>query len=463
MHRKYRQLIFAALALTDAAVTAAAMALAWWLRLGSGLFPAGANFPLGTYMGYLVGLIPLFWAMYGIAGLYGTPLRSRLLAELGGLLRANGLALLVLMAMLFLFKQGDVSRAVLVTFVLLNTVGGVAGRRAVRWLALSLLQQERVQRQVLVLGAGPLGQEFVRRTRDGRLPGLHVFAFLDDNPDLQEVAGLRVLGGLDLLEPVVRERTVDEVIIALPLYAYEKVSQVLRLCEDFGVHAWIIPDYLRFVPARAAAEDVDGLPIIDLRHIPLNDPLNRMVKRGVDLAVAAVGLLAAGPVMLAIALAIRLTSPGPVLFRQERVGLNRRRFQMLKFRTMHVHEGSDTTWTTADDPRRTRLGALLRRASLDELPQLLNVLRGDMSLVGPRPERPHFVEQFRDQVPKYMLKHLVRPGITGWAQVNGWRGDTSIAERIACDLYYIENWTAWLDFRIMWLTVWRGMGGKHAY
>ena len=237
------------------------------------------------------------------------------------------------------------------------------------------------------------------------------------------------------------------------------------MCEKSGVHTKFIPDYNNIIPTKPYTEDIQGLPVINIRRVPLNNLLNRFVKRSVDLFGAVVALILFSPVMLITAIVIKVTSPGPLIFKQERIGLKNKPFYMYKFRSMVVQEDTDEKkeWTTKNDPRVTPVGRFIRRTSIDELPQLFNVLMGTMSLVGPRPERPQFVDKFKEEIPRYMIKHQVRPGLTGWAQVNGYRGDTSIRKRIEYDLYYIENWTIGFDFKIILLTFFKGFINKNAY
>ena len=258
----------------------------------------------------------------------------------------------------------------------------------------------------------------------------------------------------DDLEYILEQNSLDEIAITLSLGEYEKLRRIVALCEKAGVHTKFIPDYGNIIPTIPYMEDLQGLPIIHIRHVPLNSLPNAMVKRAVDIFGALVGIILFSPIMLVTAIAIKLTSPGPIIFCQERVGLHNRPFKMYKFRSMKVQDASEEkkAWTVKNDPRVTPIGKFMRKTNIDELPQLVNVLRGDMSLVGPRPERPFFVKKFQEVIPRYMIKHQVRPGMTGWAQVNGYRGDTSIAKRIECDLYYVENWTLWLDFKILFLT-----------
>ncbi len=231
------------------------------------------------------------------------------------------------------------------------------------------------------------------------------------------------------------------------------------------MHTKFIPDYNKFIPTRPYTEDLQGLPVINIRHVPLNDLLNATMKRIMDLLGAVTALILFSPVMVITAAIIKSTSPGPIIYSQERVGLHNHPFKMYKFRSMEVQlPGQEKgKWTTPHDPRVTPVGRLIRKTSIDELPQLFNVLAGSMSLVGPRPERPFFVERFKEEIPRYMIKHQVRPGMTGWAQINGYRGDTSIEKRIEHDLYYIENWTLGFDFKILFLTVFKGFINKNAY
>jgi Undecaprenyl-phosphate glucose phosphotransferase len=244
-----------------------------------------------------------------------------------------------------------------------------------------------------------------------------------------------------------------------------KLGEIISTCEKAGVKTQIVPYYYKYIPNKPYMDDIDGIPIIDTRHVPLDNFIKRALKRGFDVVFSIVALTLASPVMILSALLVKTTSKGPVFYKQERVGLNRKPFMMLKFRSMVVQtkEEEQDKWTIQNDPRKTKWGSFMRKSSIDELPQFINVLKGDMSVVGPRPERPFFVEQFKDEIPKYMIKHQVRPGITGWAQVNGWRGDTSIHKRIECDLYYIENWKFSFDVKIVLLTVFKGFINRNAY
>ena len=264
---------------------------------------------------------------------------------------------------------------------------------------------------------------------------------------------------------VLENNRLDEIALTLGLQEYYKLKRIVAACEKSGVHTKFVPDYNDIIPTRPYTEDLMGLPVVNIRHVPLTNTFNMICKRIMDIIGSVVAILIFSPVMLVTAVLVKTTSKGPLIYRQERVGLHNQVFQMYKFRSMEVQSPGreKKAWTVRNDPRVTRVGRVIRRTSIDELPQLFNILKGDMSLVGPRPERPFFVEKFREEIPRYMVKHQVRPGLTGWAQVNGFRGDTSIKKRIEYDLYYIENWTLGLDIKILFLTFFKGFVNKNAY
>jgi Undecaprenyl-phosphate glucose phosphotransferase len=325
-------------------------------------------------------------------------------------------------------------------------------------------------RRVLVAGAGELGQLVANTIATHRELGYSVVGFLDDDPGRLPpgTTGPPILGALSDCRRVAEEQRVDELYIALPLEDHTSLVRLVRNVGHECLDIKVVPDLIQYATMRAALDDLDGIPIISLNEVPLRG-WNGLLKRGLDIVLgsAILGLLTlVVPLLPLIALLIKWRGgPGPVLFRQERMSLDGKTFLMYKFRSMHdnAERATGPVFATADDPRRTGVGAFLRRHNLDELPQLLNVVLGDMSLVGPRPERPPFVRQFKERIPQYMLRHRVKSGMTGWAQVNGWRGNTSIEKRIEYDLYYIENWSLLLDLKILILTLFRGFGQKHAY
>ena len=296
--------------------------------------------------------------------------------------------------------------------------------------------------------------------------GYHIQGILDDHKDPGYVyKKIPVLGPISHLETFLAANTLDEIVITLSIGEYANLEQIVAACEKSGVHTKFIPDYNNIIPTIPYMEDLQGLPVINIRHVPLTNVFNATVKRCVDIFGALFGITLFSPLMLITATLIKITSPGPVIYSQERIGLHNRPFKMFKFRSMEVQDPNKEKkqWTTPHDPRVTPVGRFIRKTSIDEMPQFFNILIGDMSLVGPRPERPLFVEKFKEEIPRYMIKHQVRPGLTGWAQVNGYRGDTSITKRIEHDLYYIENWSLGFDFKIMFLTIFKGFINKNAY
>lgn len=289
---------------------------------------------------------------------------------------------------------------------------------------------------------------------------------LDDDVERGTIyKGVKVIGAVENLPIILPQNKLDEIAITLSLDKYSDLEHIVNMCEKSGVHTKFIPDYYNIIPTRPYTEDLLGLPVINIRNVPLTNFFNSFIKRAVDIVGALFAILIFSPIMLLTAILVKVTSEGPILYSQERVGLHNRKFKMYKFRSMEVQTPREEQgcWTVKNDPRVTPIGRIIRSTSIDELPQLFNVLMGDMSLVGPRPERPFFVEKFQEEIPRYMVKHQVRPGITGWAQINGLRGDTSIKKRIEYDLYYIENWTLAFDIKILFLTIFTGFVNKNAY
>jgi len=469
MLKERSQLFMGLFVAADLAVLALAWALAYVLRFVVPVIPVTKGTP--PVVNYLT-LLPVIFAIWGLVfragGLYDPMRGSAGSSERRRILRAASLAMLIFTAVSFVFfeKAYSLSRLMLLYFYVLGTLGIILERATLR----EVLRQARRRgfnlRHVLVVGDGDLA----RAVADGmvRNPelGLKVQAFLSDDPARVGtlVGAVPVVGLWDEVADVVGRGGVDQVVLALPFEAMPRLDGLVSRLDEAAVDIKVVPDVERFVSLKSGIEEFEGLPVISLRATPLVG-WNRVMKRAMDIALGALALVLVAPLMLAIALLVKLTSRGPVLFSQERMGLDGRVFRVWKFRTMRTdaEESSGPVWAVADDPRRTAVGGVLRRLSLDELPQLLNVLRGEMSLVGPRPERPVFIEEFRRHVPRYMLRHMVRAGITGWAQVNGWRGNTSIEQRIQYDLYYIENWSLLLDLKILALTFVRGFVHKNAY
>lgn len=396
------------------------------------------------------------------------PRRERQLAgEVLDIAKAGGLAFLLILAFQNFFQhEASFSRA----FHLLFLASLVAALSVLHLTARAVLRRLRErgwnQRHVLVCGAGSLGRRVAHAIHEHRWTGLTVRGFLDDDPALAGtvVDGVPVLGTLADVHATIAEKGIDQVIAAIPFSENGKLPGLLTTLTTETVDVRIVPDLAGFGALNMSISDLDGLPLVSLRESPLIG-WSRVAKRAVDVLVSVAVLAAAAVPMLLIALAIKLTSRGPVFYTQERMGLDGRTFRMLKFRTMRADAEAQTgaVWATENDPRRTRLGTFLRKTSLDELPQFLNVLAGQMSVVGPRPERPVFIQDFKRKIPQYMLRHKVKAGITGWAQVNGWRGNTSLDKRIEYDLYYIEHWSIGFDLWIIALTPFKGLVSKNAY
>ncbi len=339
-------------------------------------------------------------------------------------------------------------------------------RNDIRYVLRDMRRRGFNQKHILLVGYSRAAEEYIDRIIANPQWGYTIQGILDDEVQAKtEYKGIPVIGEISSLMPILLENHLDEIAITLGLGEYYRLEEIVSLCEKSGVHTKFIPDYNNIIPTKPYTEDILGLPVINIRHVPLTNNFLAVLKRLIDIVGSVCGLVVASPVMLLACMMIKLTSPGPLIYKQERVGLHNKIFQMYKFRSMEVQKESEEkkAWTTKDDPRVTGIGKLMRRTSIDELPQLFNILRGDMSLVGPRPERPFFVEKFREEIPRYMVKHQVRPGLTGWAQVNGYRGDTSIRKRIEYDLYYIENWTLGFDVKILVLTIFKGFVNKNAY
>ena len=311
-----------------------------------------------------------------------------------------------------------------------------------------------------------MGQDLVTKLRKHPELGIQIAGFVTSDPNSvgTEIHGVKVIGKYSDVRELIIKRGIDIILVALPFHAHNQLKEVLEWIGDETVSIMVLPDLFEFVTLRGSVSEFEGMPLISLRDTPLYG-WNIIVKRVLDIVFSSLVIIFTSPVMLIIAILIKLTSRGPLLLKQERMGLDGKTFNMLKFRTMFTNAEQETgpVWAKKDDPRRTKIGKLLRRTSLDELPQFFNVLKGAMSIVGPRPERPVFIENFRSTIPKYMLRHKMKAGITGWAQVSGWRGNTSLEKRIEYDLYYIENWSLNFDLKIIWLTVWNGLINKHAY
>jgi Undecaprenyl-phosphate glucose phosphotransferase len=428
------------------------------------LFGHGDRPPFADYALQLLPILVVWGVAYKAFDLYRPNRLGSHLAEWFDIAKASTLGVLVLVSgMTFFFRGYEYSRLVIVMFWVASIVSVSFSRAAFREGLRFARRRGYNQRYAVVVGGGEPAAEVLRVLRRRRDTGIQVLGLLSDKPEA-EGAPVRWLGGIEEIRGVLASQQVDIVVIALPHSDYPRLSAVLHEIGDEPVAIHFVPDLFSLASLRGGVEEFESIAFIHLRESPLYG-WNQVLKRGVDLVLGAVALAVALPFMAAIAGAVALTSGRPILYRQERMGLDGRRFRMLKFRTMRPDAETHTgpRWAVPDDPRRTQLGTFLRAWSLDELPQLFNVLRGEMSLVGPRPERPSFVEDFRRRVPGYMLRHKMKAGITGWAQINGWRGNTSIEKRIEYDLEYIARWSLGFDLSILLRTLWLGFRNRNAY
>lgn len=455
--------------LLDAVVVAISYLFAWYLKFCTILAdtePGAGALDMGTYFGFLYFLVPEYIILYYFFHLYAPKRATRRKYEISGILKANTVGIVIFIVFLYMIKQPDFSRTMMGLFYVINIAFTTICRTMIRNMLLYFRKKGYNLKYILLVGYSRAAEEYITRINANPQWGYVVRGILDDRiPSGTLYKGVKVVGRIENIKYILPENKLDEIAITLALKDYDHLEAIVDLCEKSGVHTKFIPDYNSLVPSHPYTEDLMGLPVINIRYVPLTNTLNWISKRAVDILGAAAGIIISSPIMLLAALAVGLTSRGPVIFKQERVGLHNKTFKMYKFRTMAMQKPSaeQKAWTVKDDPRVTKVGKLLRRTSLDELPQLFNILMGEMSLVGPRPERPQFVEQFKEEIPRYMIKHQVRPGLTGWAQINGYRGDTSIRKRIEYDLFYIENWTMSMDFKIMFLTIFKGFVNKNAY
>ena len=466
MIRQNQRFFNLALVVIDMIVIAFSLIFAWFIRFQSNLLIHDSNLGFKYYSLSLLLIVPLYILLYSAFGLY-TPQRTKSVRSLPiSIIKANIIGLLILVTFLFIAGQVDYSRYLLAMFAIFSIIFSTIERVIFKQFLRFIRGKGFNIKYILMIGAGVLGEQVATKLNQREYLGYSIIGFLDDNIKKgHEIADSKVIGKIDGLCDVILTNQVDKVIITISPRHAALLESIIDLCERYGVKAEIVPDYYRYFPAKHYIDMIDDIPIIDIRYVPLDSSFKKVIKRISDLAFAAAGIIVLSPVLLLTAVTIKLTSPGPVIFKQERIGLNRKKFVMYKFRSMRIqdNEAEKHQWTVKDDPRTTKFGSFIRKTSIDELPQLFNILKGDMSLIGPRPERPYFVKKFREEVPEYMIKHHVRPGMSGWAQVHGWRGNTSIKKRIEFDIYYVENWTLILDIKIFFMTLIKGLVNKNAY
>jgi len=471
--RRYNRLLVALYVVTDALLAAWAFILAYGIRFESGLIPVIRGYPpIQQYLNilpFVAVLTPLAFQLQGVYRLrrgrsrvddFFAVLIGSILAVVFGVMSTLYVSVYYVSAEEKAQGAYEVSQIVWGLFLVLNVLFTYFSREAVRELLERRWRAGHGLKRILIAGAGDLGRMVADRVLQHREFGFQVVGFVDDRAGGDHIGyrGLPLLGTLAEVGDIAQRERIDHLYVALPLEEHAKLLDLVEITGRQCIDVKVVPDLLQFITLRARLEDLDGLPIININDVPLQG-FNAWLKRVIDIGLSSAALLVLAIPLATIAVIVRLTSRGPIFYAQERMGLDGKGFTVYKFRSMYEGAESNTgpVWAREDDPRATPIGRWLRKLDLDELPQFWNVLRGDMSIVGPRPERPFFVEQFKHRIPQYMLRHKVKAGITGWAQVNGWRGNTSLEKRIEYDLYYIENWSVTLDLKIMWLTIFRGL------
>ena len=453
----------------DGAIVAGSYMAAYWLKFESpvsGIAHVNNHLPMETYFQAIPFLVIGYLLIYRYCKLYTPKRGTKSGGEFLRILEANVIGMMVLLSILFLIWQQHFSRSMIAYFGILNVSLTALFRSLVRQVLRYLRVKGYNLKHVLIVGYSRATEKYIDRLRANPQWGYEVHAILDDEVPVGSVyKGIKVTGAIKELPGLLAANNMDEIAIALPLDQYSRLGELVAQCEKSGVHTKFIPDYYGVFSSKPYTEDLSGLTVVNIRNVPLTNTFARFLKRTMDLVLSITGAVLISPLLLALTIAVKVSSPGPVIFKQERIGLHNKPFMMFKFRSMRLQtpEDEEKGWTVKDDPRVTKVGRILRKTSMDELPQLFNIIRGDMSIVGPRPERPQFVEKFKEEIPRYMIKHQVRPGLTGWAQVNGLRGNTSIRMRVEYDLYYIEHWTMGFDIKIMFLTVFTGLINKNAY
>lgn len=468
MLKRYQSVVCEVFRVADAVIIVASWFAAYWLRFywtpiefgGSGEMPA-----FETYSS-LAPLVGVLWVtVFTLMRLYESQRLTKLRTELAITLQAHLVATFLFIAITYTFKEYHYSRLVIAYFGSLGALALLGFRILLRTVLRHLRSNGYNLRHLLIVGEGNQVQQLVEHLEGTVELGLRVTGVVTAKAHGQKTLfGKRVLGSYENLDEVLEDYKVDGVLVALPLSRQHIARKILTALADEPIEVHVLPDIGEYATLGCEVERFYGLPVLRINESPMNG-WAAFLKRSTDFLAALVGMILISPLLLLIALAVKLTSKGPVLYAQERMGLDGKTFNMLKFRSMRIDAETESgaVWARKGDDRCTPLGAFLRKTSLDELPQLWNVVRGDMSLVGPRPERPVFVNRFRKEIPHYMLRHKVKAGITGWAQINGWRGNTSLDRRIECDLYYIQHWSYLFDLKILTMTLWKGFVNKNAY
>ncbi len=458
----------------DVVVIFSSFLLAYWVRFHSPftkIVPVTKGIPpLSFYLYGSIFVVVVWVAVFNAYGLYKSTRPKTAFDEFYLLAKSATLGFLMVLAFTFFYRGTSYSRATLVTSLILGILLLFAERRLMAKAERHFTKRGYGVKKAVIVGTGEMAFSLFKRWKENSQIGYQLIGLIkggsehENKGDFTSVTDIPVLGTLDDLSRIIREKDVELVVLALPLSFHHKIMEIILSCEDLKVEFQIVPDLVEIMTARAKVLSLDGIPLISLGRTPL-EGWNKVVKRSLDLVVSSIGLVLLSPVFAILAILIKLDSKGPVFYKQERLGRDGKRFVQYKFRSMieNAEEKTGPTFATEDDPRRTKVGAFMRRNNLDELPQLFNVLKGDMSLVGPRPERKFFVDKFKEGIPRYFLRHKVKSGITGWAQINGLRGNTSIEERTKYDLFYVENWSLAFDIKILLLTLRDWFSSQNAY
>ena len=461
MIKENQRILNAILVVIDIIVILLSLVLAYYVRFKTTIFgPLGGSLPFMHYLIFtIICIIPTYLLLYYFFGLY-KPFRNKssIFSGAEDIIKSDVMAFIILVAILFVINQPNFSRIMLFLLSLFGMIFAIIERALVVLVLRFMRVNNRNLKHMLIIGDNDLALNFAHKINSKTYLGYNIAGFLGRKEHLGKTfEGTKFIGTFKDLPDVLKTHKFDRVVIAIPLKYYYHLNEIVDACEEEGIKAEIIPDYYKYLPAKPSVDMLDDMPIINIRYVPLDDAFNKFKKIIEDYFVAIVAIIITSPIMIITAIAIKLESPGPIIFKQQRIGYNGKPFMMYKFRSMKVQDDEEekSQWTTEDDPRKTRVGTFIRKMSIDELPQFFNVLKREMSVVGPRPERPYFVEQFKKEIPKYMVKHQVRPGLTGLAQVNGYRGNTSIEKRIEYDIRYVENWSLVLDIQIMFKTVFK--------
>ncbi|MBI3584125.1 MAG: undecaprenyl-phosphate glucose phosphotransferase [Nitrospinae bacterium] len=465
MLKKHAKFFENILFIADLFVIGLSWLFAYYIRFYSGLLPAEKGIPPFSIYFYLIIPILFIWGfVFKTFGLYRPKRISPYLNEIFDIVKACTFSVLILISITFFFRQYEYSRLVFLVFWIMTIISLSLERVVFRELLRYMRRKGHNIRYAIIVGTGSLANDIFNRIELHPELGLKIKGFLSQDESVvgREINGIPVIGTYKDIRKIIIDKDIDQVITALPIEQHALTVELLKDIGDEMVDIKVVPDLCEFMTLRGGIDELDGLPIISLQDTPLYG-WNIVIKRTFDIIFSIISIIITAPIMVLISIIVKVTSPGPVFYKQERMGLDGKKFITYKFRTMMVNaeENTGPVWAKENDKRKTTIGTFLRRTNLDELPQFFNVLKGDMSIVGPRPERPVFVEQFKKSIPQYMLRHKMKAGITGWAQVNGWRGNTSIEKRIEYDLYYIENWSFMFDMKIILMTMWKGF--KNAY